>query len=556
MKKVYDAFIRRLAVLLSYAGVDAIQYQALLQASLALDFRSTSLMPQRGTSGSKSALLTTSFIYLMVSSIMGVFLLTQGSLLLFTWVILTYSMVMLAMAVLIEFGSTVINPDDFHILGARPVSSRTYFAVKFSNLAFYILIFGTSLNIVPAILGAFLPEARFYYPVLYFAVAMLASLFMAGVIVAVYGVLIRIFNYERFKDIIAYFQIAFSFLTFFGYQLIPRYLEENVGSLGTFVPVRWMEATPSLWFASMVQLGLGVVDRRTVLLSLAGFAAVFIFTAILTRSVSIHYAEFISRMLSTSSTRRPAQPARSDTGRLGPVLRLWLRSSEERAFFHFIVLMIRRNRQLKIQLYPNLGIIFVFLAIALVDHRTMIDPLAENRLEMSTVAPVAAFLFAALGITSLLPYSDEYQGSWIFALAPLRRKDHILRGIKKAVLAMVFLPVYILNATVFAFFWPVHHSLIYNLYALLGGYLLMEVLLFRLSDLPFTLKIVKGLQNQRLMLVLFFLPIAGLMVYLQKFAFRSPLGFVATMAAMLLISTVLSRINAGRFSRAVASAAG
>lgn len=549
-KNIADQIIHRLAQALSRFGVDARQYEALLRVSIALDFRSTSLITQRGgMGGSRSALAITNVVYVIFSSIMAIFLLAEGSLHLFIWVILTYSMVMLGMAVLIEFGSTVINPDDFLIVGSRPVSSRTYFAVKFSNLGFYILMFGTSLNLIPAILGSFFPESRFYFPVLYFLVALLSALFVAGFIVVLYGLLLRIVNYERFKDIIAYFQIVFSFFMFMGYQLVPRYLERQLSSHAGFSREPWMLATPSLWFASLVELGLGVTDRRTVLLCLAALAAVLIFSTVLVRSVSINYAEYIARMLFRSSSRRSGESPRAERRQRFPVLQMWLRSSEERAIFHFIVTMIRRNRQLKIQLYPNLGMIFVFLAMALVDRRRMVDPFVENRLEMSTITPVVAFLFAALGISSLLPYSDEFQGSWVFSLAPVIRKDRILGGIKKAILTVIFLPVYLISVVVFSFFWPVHHALLYNLYALLGGSLFLEVLLFRLKDLPFTRKIEKGTQNQRLLLVLFFFPVAGLIILLQRKALQSPVSFIVTLAGMVLIGLILGRMNGARYAR-------
>ncbi len=546
-QKISGPVIHRLALVLSRFGVDARQYEALLSTSLTLDFRSTSLLSHRGVgSGSRSALLLTNFIYFLFSSVLGIFLLGEGNLRLYIWMLLSYSMVMLAMAILIEFGSTVINPDDFQILGARPVSSRTYFAVKFSNLAFYILIFGTSLNLVPSVLGTFLPGSRFYFPFVYFPIAILSALFTAGLITALYGILLRYFNYERFKDIIAYFQIAFSFLAFFGYQLIPRYLQRQ-RTQGEFAPQGWIRATPSLWFANMIQLGLGTINRQTVLLSCCGVIAIVLFAAILVRSVSIHYSEHISNMLSQSSKRRSTRYSRTASRSWSRRLQLLLRSSEERAIFHFIVTMIRRNRQLKIQFYPNLGIIFVFLAMALLDHRKMVDPFIENRLEISTAAPVLAFLFAALGITSLLPYSDEYVGSWIFSAAPTMRRDRLLSGVKKAIAAVVFLPLFVICVAVFSFFWPLHHAVLYNIYAMLGGYLFFEILLFRLRGLPFTRKIEKGTQNQRLLLVLFFLPVAGLMILLQRKALASPTHFLSALVIMLLIGFLLSRLNAARY---------
>src|SRR5262249_21941602 len=138
-----------------------------------------------------------------------------------------YSMVSLAMVVLIEFGSTLINPDDFQIIGARPVSSRTYFAVKLSNLLFYVGLFTLALNLLPAAVGTFMKGSRAYYPLVHLAAVFLATIFVTGLLAAVYGALLKLFDPERFKDLITYCQIFLSFFVFLSYQIIPRWLSHT-----------------------------------------------------------------------------------------------------------------------------------------------------------------------------------------------------------------------------------------------------------------------------------------------------------------------------------------
>src|SRR6266404_2866102 len=215
---------RRLGRFLSRWGVHAAQYHWLLQASLRMDFRSTNtLSTGSGSSPTKSALLVNGALNSLFSLIIAVSLVAGGaSAFFFNVVAIGYAMVMLAMSILIEFGLVVISPDDFLILAHRPVSSRTFFAVKFSNLCFYILILGASLNVIPALVGLGSQDSRWYFPLVYLAVSTVASLFVAGFIVALYGLVLRRVNYEKFKDLLVYVQIAFSFFFFFGYQVVPR----------------------------------------------------------------------------------------------------------------------------------------------------------------------------------------------------------------------------------------------------------------------------------------------------------------------------------------------
>src|SRR2546425_271628 len=242
---------RRLGSFLSHWGVDAAQYHWLLQASLKMDFRSTStLATGGGSSPTQSALLVNGALNSLFSLIISVSLVAGGaSEFFFSVVAIGYAMVMVGMSILIEFGLVVISPDDFLILAHRPVSSRTFFAVKFSNLCFYILILGASLNVIPAFVGLGCHGSRWYFPLIYLAVSTFASLFVAGSIVALYGLVLRRVNYEKFKDLLVYVQIAFSFFFFFGYQVAPRVAGNVEGMDISVLTHSWAVIFPSVWFA-------------------------------------------------------------------------------------------------------------------------------------------------------------------------------------------------------------------------------------------------------------------------------------------------------------------
>ena len=93
---------------------------------------------------------------------------------------------------------------------------------------------------------------------------MAASLSTAGVVTILYALLLRRVNYERFKDLLVYCQIIFSFVFFLGYQLLPR-LAGNIREAGIAdLAHSWMAASPSLWFASLVEVAQGRIGCRLV----------------------------------------------------------------------------------------------------------------------------------------------------------------------------------------------------------------------------------------------------------------------------------------------------
>ena len=57
-------------------------------------------------------------------------------------IVLLMVSLMVAMAILIDFQSVVVSPNDYEILAHQPVSSRTYFLVKLTSILLYTGIIG------------------------------------------------------------------------------------------------------------------------------------------------------------------------------------------------------------------------------------------------------------------------------------------------------------------------------------------------------------------------------------------------------------------------------
>ena len=151
-----ERITRCLGRILNRWGVDPVQYHHLLQCSLKMNFRSTSPL-FKGGSETKSALRSAVFTNLIFGGIMSLLFAHLADTFFFTVLMVGYAMAMLAMMVLMEFGLVVISPDDHLILAHRPISSRTFLAVRFSNLLFYVLVLSLSLNVVPTFAGSAVP---------------------------------------------------------------------------------------------------------------------------------------------------------------------------------------------------------------------------------------------------------------------------------------------------------------------------------------------------------------------------------------------------------------
>ena len=146
MRRVVEAF-----------GADYVQWRVLTRAMLKSDFRGASGLNMGATTASRGggALLGSMIMYFImgicVAMIVGYTAWAAGTdsaevvlrgTLLGGTVGLTMVGVIVGMAVLIDFQSVVISPTDYDILAHQPVSSRTYFLVKLTNVLVYTLAIG------------------------------------------------------------------------------------------------------------------------------------------------------------------------------------------------------------------------------------------------------------------------------------------------------------------------------------------------------------------------------------------------------------------------------
>jgi hypothetical protein len=543
---------RQLGRWLSVWGVDADQYHWLLQASLRMDFRPrSSVRGNRESSRTRSALIMTGVMYVIFSLMLAVSLRAAGvGTFSFAVVMFGYSMAMMAMSILIEFGMVVISPDDFLILAHRPVSSRTFFAVKCSNLLFYTLLLDLSLNLAPAFIGWTFKEAPWHFPLVYLGIATLAGVFVVAVVAALYGLLLQRINYERFKDLLAWCQILFSFMFFFGYQLIPR-LMGRVHGFRVEDAQGIVAGLPPLWFASLNELALGHFSWFAASLSLLALLTMGILLPGLLRSVSLDYSDRIGGMV-TAAVNRGARNEHRKSGSPSRCLeRLSSSNQEERALFGFLLKMFRRNRQLKLQLYPNFGIVIALFVLAVMDHENLGDPLAGGQMGFASIFPLMAFLFAGVGFTSALPYSDEYQGAWIFQIAPITRPERFLRAIKKVLFLVLFLPLFLLNVILFGCFWPLTHAVGMSLYGLAIGLATFEAMLFRFKVFPFSQKPAKGTQSRRLATVFVMMIAYGIFMALPSLFAAAP-GLLAGVVLLLFgTAAVLGGLTNRAYARAI-----
>lgn len=114
---------------------------------------------------------------------------------------------------------------------------------------------------------------------------------------------------------------------------------------------------------------------------------------------------------------------------------------------------------------------------------------------------------------------------------------------------LLFVPLSVLIAGLFSYFWPVSHAVQHSLYAFTVGLIGLQILLFTFRDFPFSRKLEKGAASKQLVIVFVTLGLMGAFVALPCLIATSLLLFLSTTAFLVGVSLVLGHLNNRRYAR-------
>ncbi len=487
----------------------------------------------------RSAFWYTLISYFFISLAMagGVFKVTDVPA--YSFVILTITMVMMAMAVIIEFHEIILNPLDADILAWRPISSRTFFASRVANLFFYITAMGLSLTLLPAIFGIWVKGSSWAFAPIFLIVGWLANLNVAAYMILFYTLLIKLVNYERLKDFMAYIQMALTFLLVIGYQFIPK-LSEKVepGHLIFQFEHAWNYLIPPAWFAGLTALFFGKIDFQMLMLALLAVISTIFFLGVAFRNISLEYAGYLQKMTEKSRyietvVREKARPQKAATGKR---LR-WIRPGEEEVGYELTAKYIRRDRTLRTRLFPSFGIPLAMLAFFLWEG-SLTDPF-YNVKGYEAIFPLVFLVYVVFFFYEIISTSENWKASWIFWSAPVQKPSGLFWGAAKLFLLRYLVPFFVLVwAILLLKISPVHALWVtlFNFVVSLDYFMFLA--LFN-TKYPLSRPFERGQSNMRFLITVLFIPVFAVAGGVEYFVFRFPSYFFPALIILLLALVIL-----------------
>jgi hypothetical protein len=446
---------------------------------------------------------------------------------------------MVGMAVLVDHQSVITSPDDYVILGSRPVSSRTYFAVRLTNVLVYAWVITTLTGFLPTLsLGVrhgFHPlRAMAAVPALYLSATLAVFALILG-----YASLMRFIGARRLKRVMSYAQLVVSLLVN-GAFLLPGQLI-RIGEMSPTMPESpWIFLFPPTWFASYVVMADGSIGLRQALPAAVSIIALAACARGLGGRLSLDYASRLGAMISASE-RSSAAPER----------RPWLfKNGEYRVVSLLIRAQFRHDHKYRMAVLGTVPLALLYILL-IFQSGPPADPFTSGVMAMFSWMPLtmAVLLFPVI-VRGASMHSDAYRASWVYFGTPVDRA-RILQAQTDVLTVTLIAPYVCLVGAIMGYLSEHPIAAVTHIGFLgLGSRLLLQMATAVSPVLPFSRPAERVGQHPRMMMWLGVTVIAGLLYgpALVFFVYVNWTRIIVTGLALVVMSFALERLTRLRLS--------
>jgi ABC-2 type transport system permease protein len=508
-----------LKALVRLLGADYEQWRALTGVAIKIDLRTASVgQPGHERSGSVGGaagqIMARLLVYVFVGFMLGILVAMNKDVFFTGIVIITYTMVMVAMLVLIDFGAIVISPDDFAILGYQPVSSSTYFVSRLTNALMYSIVLSMALGFIPVIAFFF---TLGFNPLL--GIAAFIAILLSGVtttlsLVFVYAGVLRIIHPNKLRRVTSYIQLAMSFLIYGGYMIMPRMMEiKQIGTMTLAKPF-WLFLLPSAWFASYLDLARANWGLPEIIPALVSVAALGLLLVRVRSKLALDYADRLSSAMAVSEGPKKIHKSTSYGGG-------FFRKGESRVVALLVRNQFKYDQKFRLAVLGILPMTIIYLFMGL-QHGPMADPFVSRgeRFGDTVLLYFAVLLFPSL-LKATLSNSDFYKASWIYYATPADHSRLVLAS-NYFIFAYFTIPYLVFFAALFLYFFhnPLHVAVHLGVLAMMS-YLLLQISSFFNPALPFSKPMRIAQRSGKIITTMLFGPVAivGILFVLSRWVY-------------------------------------
>ena len=428
-------------------GASPTQYRLLLKTEKLVEKRAL-----EGRNDLSSMSLAVTCVFGFILSVLFTFMPFVLSMDTFTFSLIgiTMSMAMISLWI-VPYFDILLAPINYPVIAHTPVSSRTYFLVKLTQILTYTVLLLGSLNLMPTIGGIWVHKGEFsllrlLFPIVYLPIVFMSGFFTIGVMTVFAGYLTRLYSKQILRNIAQYAQFILPALFPAAWillsRLIPYIPEELLASV-----LKWLHVLPNGWFAGTVSLMLGEIELRFLISAGLAIASTLFLVFVPLRSIAQRYSTYLSYLLESGSRQKAKIQVKT------PLFARMFRNSTIRAGFCLCAVYMRRDRTMLKQLFAALGSILMLVIIF--EQGWMRHSFAIG------LSPGFSMMFYFVGISlvvcfiSPIRYSEHHKASWMLTLAPLPAPNDLWRGVQGTAFVYMVAPCTLLMLCMAIAFWGV-----------------------------------------------------------------------------------------------------
>jgi ABC-2 type transport system permease protein len=524
MDKLILKFVLYIAKLFLKKEVDFEKLKIIAETKLIMDRRRVRVAMKNNNTKKEpgNQILVTLIVYGFMGLIIAFIIPFVKDIVISMTIIHCYVLFMMAMTLITDFSSVLLDTTDNQIILPRPVSSKTFFVARLVHILVYLLQFTIAVAFFP-IIFTFITYGIFVGISSIFTI-LLTVLFSVFLTYLLYGLILKFSSEQKLKDIISGFQIVMTIFFAVGFQIVPRLF--NVDKMANFtMPIYWYTYfLPPLWMANLLQS----VKTFNADLPHIGMIILAITVPLITFWIMIKFlAPSFSKKIAAlgnagdetkSEEKNAAENKTPLSEKLSPVL---CSNKTERAGFELAWKMTGRDKSFKIQFYPSLAYIAVFAFVFIFSSSKNYAATWQNLPNTNSFLWFVYLpMFTISTAIQLIAFNENFAASWVYFSRPLHKPGSLISGALKSLLVKFMVPVVII---LFAFGYYIWGLKIIDDFILgIFNNILIFLLISHISKsyLPFSMQPNLKQQTGKFIQVIVQMIVIALLVLLHYFAIK------------------------------------
>lgn len=531
-------------------GIDFEQLTIICQTKIMMDRRRTnSSFKKNNGSGKKNPMLATQLVYGFMGLFLALVIAAKMPLLIGLTSFHGYVFFMLAMTLITDFSSVLLDTTDNQIILPKPVSGETLLMARAIHIFVYLLQFTIAL--------CFFPIIAVVYS--YGLVVVLITLFLIPFTVAftmfltylLYAFILKYANEQRLKDIIGYFQIFLTIFFAVGFQIIPRMVDSNL--LVNFKFHWYSYLMPAVW-----------MSKATEAIATLNFSAPHVLMIFASTVIPVATVWFLIKYLAPSFSKKLNVLQNANDGQKRKTVsqnkqrslssslsKVFCKSKAESFSFELVWKLTGRDKNFKMQFYPSLAYIPVFIFVFIFKNSSNISD-TWTHLSSTNFYLLLIYLpiLSIAGSLQIVQYNENFQAAWLYHSSPINQPGNILVGMMKSLWVKFFIPIFGLFFIISIYIWGyrivddfilgfINNFLIFSLMVINGEH-----------HLPFSRQPNIKEQSGKFVRMIMLMILIGILVGVHYLALKIawlPLAIIPVLA--IICSLVLKKIQSLQWSK-------